>query len=600
MARPYRDLVWLAYLALPVGGGGQGERRLVFAHRLVARVVGRRPWAGADVYPRLRREVLRRALSRRVLPTPAWSTSVDVVPAVTRGTDVAFTEALDRLPASARAAYGLLRLEGLSPSAVRGVLASAGVGDPGAALAAVAALETDFGPDCAVAHRPSTDPTIARVYGRVSSCRAPRLLIAGVVLASLAAAATVPLWWGLSGERGAAHGDGGGGPAVSGPVIARAPSGAWRTTTDLDLTAWEPRGGLTDDNALIGRALAAWLAPERVPARVFHRVSARPPAADPQLLYAGLLHGVRVVLLRDPGRVARYAEEASGPTLQVFPEPRGEGDGATPLKLLTSRSGAHYLLPPWVAEVSAAPLDTAPARWRPVAVRAGVTAPIPAERRRRCWRGPVLRLRAPEVGAGLPYTVMDMGRLTLARLAYAQAVSAGGDGVARDVGEIPAGTAAWTHLGCAFTRPGGEVRSATAWEFWAGRLPEGAHGRWLCARFAGVNGHSITRAVLLVTSQGHTSPLPTGRRRDTWDCSHLRRDIAAGTWWKGPSGRWHYLAAAAGSVTRLRLSPPGAPERTAPGGFAAIQGPVGGDTPVRDVPVGAETESGDAVPVYQR
>ncbi|GII91216.1 hypothetical protein Ssi02_14470 [Sinosporangium siamense] len=44
----------------------------------------------------------------------------------------------------------------------------------------------------------------------------------------------------------------------------------------------------------------------------------------------------------------------------------------------------------------------------------------------------------------------------------------------------------------------------------------------------------------------------------------------------------------------------GAAERTAFGGFAAIRGPVGGDIPVRDVSVGAETASGDAVPVYQR
>ncbi|SDG52995.1 hypothetical protein SAMN05421505_10550 [Sinosporangium album] len=593
LARPYRDLVWLAYLALP--SSGDGERRLVLAHRLVAEALARHPSADGEAYPRLRGEVLRRALRRRALRRRLRGASrLDVVPAVTRGADLAFTAALDRLPAPARAAYALYRMEGLGAAETRAVLASAGVDDPGGALAAVVALESDFGPDSAALHRPSIDPTIARVYGRVPSGNTGRLIVAGAAFALLAAAAMVPVWFDLYGERSPAHGAG---PAAAdAPVVRQVPRGAWRTTTDLDLGTWEARGALRGDKALVGRALAAWLRPGKVPHRAFHGVPDRAPSADPQLLYAGRLSGVRVVLLRDPGRVARYTETVGGRSLDIFPEPRQSAGEATPLKLLTSRSGSHYLLPPWVEEVHAASLGHRP-RWRPVAVAGGVTAAVPHERRSRCWRGPVLRLRAPQIGAGPTSTAIDMGRLTLATLDYRSAASSAPSGLdtAAD------GFTAWSQLGCAFARPNDEVRSATAWEFFRGALPEGARGRWICVRLADVTGRSTTRAVLLVTSGGHTSPVPTGQRRDTWDCSHLKRDIASGTWWKGPSGQWHYLAAAAsGGGIRLRLTTPGAPQRTTAATFTTVPGPMGGDTPIGQVPVSGETAQGHTVPVYQQ
>ncbi|WP_327085062.1 hypothetical protein OIE66_22125 [Nonomuraea sp. NBC_01738] len=39
-----------------------------------------------------------------------------------------------------------------------------------------------------------------------------------------------------------------------------------------------------------------------------------------------------------------------------------------------------------------------------------------------------------------------------------------------------------------------------------------------------------------------------------WDCSRLRRDVAAGAWWKAPSGKRYYVAAGSRRVVRLTVS----------------------------------------------
>lgn len=518
-AQPYRDLVWLAYLSLP-GAAGE-DRRLVLAHRLSASAVTGR--ARIDEV-RLRKSLLRKVLRGRLMPWSGRLARVEAVPAVTRHGDVEFTRRFDDLPAPARAAYALLRLEERPYDQVLEILTGAGVDDPGAALAAVA----DFEEQAGWMWRPAFDPTLVRIYGRPPVERRLRVAAAAglCLLASLVVLPQLDL------ERpGIAAA-----PSVASPEILRAARDAWRAGTDLDLATWAPRGSLLRDKELVRRAMGAW------------------EAGSAQLLFAGQVDDARVVLLRRPERVARYTETAKGPTLEVLPEPRVKPDGASPLKLRTTAAGSRYLLPPWVREVSRTALAGRTPHWHKVEVRDGVTAAVPLAGRPGCWQGPVLRLRAPEIAQGTPYTMIDFGRLSLAHTSYQPPPPAElNRNGPYELDTLPQAFSAWKHVGCAVERPEGEIQEATAWEFWAGELPEGARGRWVCLRTSDAHGGSAVRGVLLATSGGRTTGTPTPAHAGTWDCSRLRGDIVAGLWWKAPSGRRYYVAAGSRRVVAMSV-----------------------------------------------
>ncbi|MGW0807692.1 hypothetical protein [Nonomuraea sp. NPDC002799] len=525
LARPYRDLVWLAYLTLSPTLGE--ERRLVLAHRLAAAELARH--TGRDQV-RLRQALLRRTLRILIMPWSGRLSRMEAVPALTRGADVAFTDELNKLRSAARAAYALLRLEGRPEGEVRTILAGAGVPNPATALTAVTTLEARFGDGAATMFRPAADPTLARCYARPANRRVRLGLRAAGIVCLLAATAMVPL---LIDEPGRAVTP----RPPAAPAAVTVPPGAWRGGTDLDLDTWEARGGLIADRALVTRALRAW------------------GKRDGQLLYAGRLDGTAVVLLRRDERVARYTETGGNGTLAVFPQPRTKADGTSPLKLTTTGEGSRYLLPPWVREVSAAPLAGSAPSWRKVAVTEGVTAPIKAVADRTCWQGPVVRLRAPEIAHGLPYTMLDLGRLSLANAYYQPPPPAGINRYGpSELDTVPGGFTAWKGLGCAIERPENEVQAATAWEFWSGGLPEGAHGRWICLRLTDASGGNSVRGVLFSTQRGRTTSQTTGVRTNSWDCSRLRRDVVAGLWWRAPSGKSYYVAAGSRRVVRITLN----------------------------------------------
>ncbi|WP_214108512.1 hypothetical protein [Acrocarpospora catenulata] len=646
LARPYRDLVWLAYLTLPPNGGewwllpsrgewrqppeggerrptewqqpprgreprptngtewrqppsggerwptsgtewrlpssggesrptaGGGEWRLALAHRLAARALHRHP---GDLSA-ARQEVLVRALRQRPRAWPGLPRRLEVVPAIVRSDGHEFTAALESLPPAARAAYALTRLEGLPSEEARRVLGAAGVPEPSVALGLVDALEDEFAPGD---HRPAADPTLARVYGRHTPRRRAALFAA--FLALLVAA--VPYWLTLD--------DATGNPAPA-LTLHRVAAGTWQTTTTLDLRAWEPRGTLKDDPQVTGRALRAWLG--AVHPETLYGVSPGPPTADPQLLYAGGVDGGIVVLMRDPGRIARYAESQGVSSLELFPEPHQKADAASPLKL----SGSRYLLPPWVAEVSSAVLSRLGARWATIAVTDGVTAPIPPVQTGPCWRGPIIRLRAPKVAPGLPYTMIDFGRLSLAAISHqppppAPALTSGPHPLDSDTSAF----IAWAYLGCSLPFPATEVQSATAWEFWSGALPENATGRWFCTRFTNADGTSTTRAILLATAARETTALPTGQSTNTWNCSRLNHDLVSGTWWRAPSGRWHYLAAASRRITRLGIAAPYITDTITTTTFTTTPGPISTTVPRIKVTLKALTPEGTTPTILQ-
>ncbi|MCK2219372.1 hypothetical protein MF672_037085 [Actinomadura sp. ATCC 31491] len=350
--------------------------------------------------------------------------------------------------------------------------------------------------------------------------------------------------------------------------MASAAPGAWRGSTELDLSTWAARGA-SRDSALVGRALRAW------------------GRAAGQLLYAGKVDGAAVVLVRDGRQVARYTEAGGPGRLEVFPAPRTKPDGTSPLKLRTTAAGSRYLLPPWVREVSAAPLAGAAPAWRRVAVKGGVTAPVKAAAGARCWQGPVLRLRAPEIAHGMPYTMLDLGDLSLANAYYQPPPPAEINRYGpSELDVVPGGFTAWKGLGCAIDRPHGEYEAATAWEFWSGTLPEGVRGRWICLRLTDVEGGSLVRGVLFGTHGGRTTAQQTGGRSGTWDCSRLRRDVVAGAWWRAPSGRHYYVAAGSRRVVRITLG-----GRAVPGTYAEAR--------ERDPELSAVNELGEKVEVLR-
>ncbi|MEO5878181.1 MAG: hypothetical protein ABIQ26_24575 [Streptosporangiaceae bacterium] len=512
-APPYRDFVWLAYLALPATEGE--ERRLAVAHRLAATALSR---TGDDV-----RAFLRTVLRTKIRPWSGLFTHLDAMPALTRSADAGFTRELNALPAPTRAAYALLVLEGRSPDEVSDLLDGAGVPDPEAALQAVAALEARVGST----PRPALDPTLARMYGRPAG-RLRVKALSGVLLCALAAVTVL--------ARGELDRPGNAAALAQGPPEAgQAPAGAWRGSTELDLAIWPARGSLVTDRRLVARAQRAW------------------GGGGAQLLFAGQVDEARIVLLHRPEQVARYTELAGSPALEVLPQPRTKADGTSPLKLRTTARGSRYLVPPWVREVSTTPLRGPGPRWRRVAIQGGVTQAIAPAGGNSCWRGPVLRLRAPEIFPGMPYTMLDFGRLSLANAHYEPPPANIDRFVPGELGTMPGGFTAWKALGCAIGRPAGEIQGATAWEFWAGRLPEMAYGRWICLRLTDATGGSSVRGILLSTVKGRVSAALTGVGRNTWDCSRLHRDVVAGAWWKAPSGKRYYVAAGSRRIASLSL-----------------------------------------------
>jgi hypothetical protein len=269
---------------------------------------------------------------------------------------------------------------------------------------------------------------------------------------------------------------------------------AWRHAAP-GFAVWPPRGELLQDRDLTGRALVAWR----------QRMGER----DPRLLFAGSPGRAGVVLLWEGDRIARYSDALGG--LEVFPA----GDASSPLPLGEGR----YLLAPWVTGATEARSGDS------VTVRDGVTEPV--RDAGGCGRGPLLRLREP----GGSRVVADLGGITPAQVAYRTPSGASGTATA--------GVRLWKRLACALPAPARPATSATAWEFWSGRLPGGERGRWVCARYTYGDGGVTAYGTLLA---GRTDHYTTG------NCGQDDSDAVSGTWWRSHR-RWYYVAAAGPGLT---------------------------------------------------
>ncbi|WP_149263661.1 hypothetical protein [Actinomadura sp. K4S16] len=281
--------------------------------------------------------------------------------------------------------------------------------------------------------------------------------------------------------------------SARGLSLAAAAPDAW-TRGARSLDVWPARGDLAGDRAFTRRAADAWAAAPG---------GRRPDSGAAQLLYAGRLDGAPLAVMRSGGRLARYA---SG---RVDVAAIGT-DPSAPIAL----GGGRYLLAPW---------DARPETFagRRLATSGGVTDPVRPGTG--CGRGPLFHLGSRTVG--------DLGGARAAVLGHRAPDRRPGG---RDRPAVLGRTARsfWKKLACAVPAASRPVSAAMAFDFWSGTLPHGGrHADWACTRFAYADGGAAAFATLLAVES-----------RATGACD-VQRPVS-GTWWRAPSGRWYYLAAA--------------------------------------------------------
>ncbi|KOX22052.1 hypothetical protein [Nocardiopsis sp. NRRL B-16309] len=561
---PYRNLVLLALLTL--SGRPPAHDLLQRAHRSVTASL---PWGRrnprAHEYARVRRRVLRRALRDRGTRRHAGLriTPLDGVGPLARA-----LAPLDGLDPAARAGLALVRIERMAPEQAVALLRSVGVRDPDRALDQAADVPDGYGPP---------DPTVVRVSGRGAPPGPPLLVAAGAAGLALVLAAVA-----LGGSARPEERRGPMSPAVTATAITD--PRAWRESFRLDLSAWHARGGAVDDEALVGEAVAAWADRGEAP-------------RDPRLVFAGRVDGRDVVVLHDTPWTARYTRDGEDSEVEVFAEPANGVANWPALRLSETAEGVRYLLPPWVTEAAWASLGAPEDGWSEAALDGhGVTGPVAAGEH--CGTGPVLRLRAPEVAHGQPYTVVDLDGFSTAHLGYMPPPPAEIRRLGpHEVLDPEHGFDLWGEAACAGGVPRGAVVAATAWEFAEQELPGGGTGRWVCVRYGTHDGGGLARAVLVAEGEEGTEAITAGERRGGWECSNLDRQVAAGTWWQADDGRWHYLAAASREVADLRVS--GAADGGGDGPVLAAEGPRRGDgPPAGTVTVSAVNVHGDPMTLF--
>ncbi|MEV5974795.1 hypothetical protein [Streptomyces sp. NPDC051921] len=572
----YPRLVRIAYLVLPPSLGR--NRRVLTAHALVQRSLPRRRTSGAvpgvrraaedavdPGYAYVRGEVLRQALvaglplRRRALPRRAqfppllpqvWG--LRLFPRAGGADELALDQRLSALSGPARAAYVLRGLERQGDPEVLRVLAAAEVEDPRAALAEADGVEAqyvllespEFDP-CSLQARP-TDLMRRRQHGRAAAAAAAALLVCGALLGLPGDG------WGRNGAAAPSYARNPAAEAALDPAgLKRIGAADWRYASRTDFSVWPARGELTGDTALLRRALAVWARPgPSVHASATPATPVGPPMGPAQLLFAGRVDAVRVVLFFDGLRVVRYAEpvgNASGAALDFARTDGADAVGSAALVVSRAAGNVRYLTAPWVTEAAVRDL-LVPAKAARVLVRDrhGVSEPIPSPvTARSCTRWSALQLR-DATGVRL---LTDLGELAPARL------TAGPPGRPTDV----TGAAAreeWARAACQLlaVRSHG-VRTVNSWAYATQRLPEGAgSARWLCARAETWRGTG-NRSLALFGAPGATGTAALAARSEgSPACGPREPRVLAGVVWQAKSGHWYVLAAGSGDFASLTLS----------------------------------------------
>ncbi len=429
-----------------------------------------------------------------------------------------------------------------------GPLGNGGYGPLGAGRAGrvsgAALLESDEFDPCALQARP-TDLMRRRQHGRAAAVAVAALAVCGMLLGLPGDG------WGRNGAAPSYARNPAAEAALDPGAVKRVPPGAWPGSTRQDFSVWPARGGLTGDGTLLRRALAVWARPGlSVRSSATPGTPVGPPMGPPQLLFAGVVDGARVVLFHDGLRVVRYAEPTGGSAGAALDFARTDGaDTVGSAALVVSRASGNvrYLTAPWVRETAVRDL-LAPAKepWPLARDAYGVTEPLPSPAEAKgCVRWNTLQVRD---GSGLRL-LADLGELAPARLLWGSP-AAPVDATGHEARE------AWARTACRLTavRAHG-VRSVNAWSFARQQLPEGAgRGTWLCTRaetWRGTGGRVL--AQFLVPSAKVPAAL-AARSEGSPACGVRDPRVLAGVLWQAPSGGWYVLAAGSPEFTALEVS----------------------------------------------
>ncbi|OQR58751.1 hypothetical protein B6E66_38650 [Streptomyces maremycinicus] len=602
----YADLVRLAHLVLPSSLGR--HRRVLVAHGLVQRALpGGRTGRPRSQFPSPRRRaggaepaldglrvaVLSAALARGRRPR-GWpgrlAAPADLVPRLpfvvglrlfprSGGVEeMVLAQALSGVSAEARAVFVLRRLDGLSDTAVRGLLEDAGAADVDAAVRAADRLDACAGTAAAAtALAASREFDACTVQARPTDLlrRRRRSRLAGAAVLVSAAALTVsyrvtaPVH---DSPRDTA-------PARSSVAVPRAadlvrtPPDGWASTSRVHFTAWPARGARTDDAALLTRALTVWARPPAGTRVAYAPATAQdPPPVAPRLLYAGDIGDRTVVLLFDGMRLARYTEPLGpdGPrTLTVSRADDADVTTAAAVAVEERGGAARYLLAPWIAESRTRDLSRPDVPARPLTVsRDGLTAPVPTVGTD-CAGPGVLQLRSsPRIVEDHAFLLVGLGGLSPVHLTYTP-LPARGTPPARQPREAtgPAALSAWSRLGCGggALRGGAGVRAVNAWDFADQSLPDGGGlAVWTCSRADTWRGTGDVRLSLRTAGAAART---VAAQDSTAACSRFGQHVVAGTSWRSPAGRWYLLAAGSRAVTGIRAT-----EERAGGGTVSAAG----------------------------
>lgn len=581
----YPRLVRIAYLVLPPTLGR--NRRVLTAHALAQRSLprGRTAPAGAQDadsaipgsrrgqgdadpgYTYVRGRVLRQALDaglplkrfarpkRAQLPPllpHVWG--LRVFPRSGGADELALDQRLSALSGPARAAYVLRGLEGLSDGEVRHELAAAKVADPHAALAEAGEVppqyelleSAEFDP-CSLQARP-TDLMRRRQHAKAALVAAAALAVCGALLGLPGDG------WGPDGAAAPPYARN---PAVESALdpatLTRVSPTAWQSSSRTDFSVWPTRGSLSDDTALLRRALAVWARPgSTVQVSATPGTPPGPPMGSPQLLYAGDVDQARVVLLHDGLRVVRYAEPTDGTGGVALDFARTDGaDAGSSAALVAGRTSGNvrYLTAPWVRRASVRDLLDPTGDARPLTRDAdGLTGPLPSPAQARdCQAWDVLELR----DGSADRLLTDLGELTPARL------TSGPPSAPRDV-TGRAARASWARTACLLpgVRAHG-VRSVNSWQYARQALPESnGIAAWLCTRaetWRGTGSRVMAQFQAPAAKAGAPAAI-AARAEDSPACGVRDPKVLAGVVWKSQSGKWYVLAAGSEQFTSLATS----------------------------------------------
>ncbi|WP_369168833.1 hypothetical protein AB5J49_13355 [Streptomyces sp. R28] len=572
----YPRLVRLAYLVLPPSLGR--NRRVVTAHSLTQRALPRGRAAATPVIPAqstgrdgdpgyafLRLQVLRTALEAglplRRLAWPKRSQLPPLLPQVwglrlfprSGGADeLALDQQLSALSGPARAAYVLRGLEKLKDGEVREVLTAAGVEDVDDALdeaEAVAAQDAlldspEFDP-CSLQARP-TDLMRRRQHTKAAFAAGAALLVCGALLGLPGEG------WGPDSAAAPSYAQNPAAEAALDPAqLTKVPALAWQSSARTDFSVWPARGDLTDDSALLRRALAVWARPGETVA-----VSATPgtpsggPPGAPQLLYAGTVDNAHVVILHDGLRIVRYAEPKEGTAGAALDFSRVDGatrGEASAVVLSRADGNVRYLVAPWVKKAAERDLLKPRTGTMDLTLTDGITSPLAspgAQQGGTCTSWNVLQL-TDSTGTRL---LTDLAELVPARL------TTGRPGAVKDASG-PAALRTWAPYSCWLgqMRSAG-VRTVNAWAFARQALPDGTGSAdWVCTRAETWRGGG-ERVLAQFRTPGATQAAVAAKGENVSACGARDPHVLAGVLWKANTGGWYLLAAGARDTESIRAT----------------------------------------------